>query len=94
MRAGRVEIALKVVPGASKSRVVGRLGDRLKVAVAAAPQRGAANDEVCRLLAGRLGVRPGSVRIERGGATPLKTASVPLANIEEARRALEEAPPP
>ena len=83
-------VALKVVPGASRTRVVGPLGDRLKIAVQASPERGAANDEVCRLLAARLGVRPTEVRIVAGATSSQKTASVPWANIEAVRRALTD----
>jgi uncharacterized protein len=93
-RDGVVLVALKVVPGASRSRIVGVLGDRLKVAVAAPPERGAANDEVCRVLAARLGLKPSEVRIVAGHTSPLKTASVPRANIEDVRRRLEDSPAP
>lgn len=92
-RDGRVLVPLKVVPGASRSKVVGPLGDRLKVAVAAPPERGAANDEVCRVLADALGVRPGDVRIVAGATTPLKTASVPGADVATVRAALERVRP-
>lgn len=93
-RDGAVLVALKVVPGASRSRVVGVLGDRLKVAVSAPPERGAANDEVCRVLAERLGLKPSEVRIVAGFTHPLKIASVPRANIEDVRRLLEDEPAP
>ena len=93
-RDGVVFVALKVVPGSSRSRIVGVLGDRLKVAVAAAPERGAANDEVCRLLAQRLGLKRADVRIVAGSTHPLKIASVPRANIEHVRRLLEDDPAP
>lgn len=93
-RDGGVLVALKVVPGASRSRVVGPLGDRLKVAVAAPPERGAANDEVCRVLAARLGRKAADVRIVAGHGSPLKIASVPRANIEDVRRLLEDDPAP
>jgi hypothetical protein len=65
-------IALKVVPGASRERVVGPLGDRLKVAVQKPPEKGAANKAVCALLAKALGVRPADVRLLRGEARPEK----------------------
>ncbi len=94
VRDGVVLVRLKVVPGASRSRVVGVLGDRLKVAVASPPERGAANDEVCRVLAKRLGLKPADVRIVAGLSNPLKTASVPRANIEDVRRLLEDDPAP
>lgn len=39
-----------VVPGASRSELKGLHGDSLKIRVAAPPQAGRANAEVCRLL--------------------------------------------
>jgi uncharacterized protein (TIGR00251 family) len=65
-------IALKVVPGASRERVVGPLGDRLKVAVQKPPEKGAANKAVCALVAKALGVRPADVQLLRGETRPEK----------------------
>lgn len=47
---------IKVVPGASRSEIVGPLGDRLKVRVAAPAEGGKANRAVIELLRKRLGV--------------------------------------
>jgi len=54
-----VAFAVKVVPGSSRSRVAGLLGNALKVNIAAPPEKGRANNELLRLLAGLLD-RPGS----------------------------------
>jgi uncharacterized protein (TIGR00251 family) len=43
-------LALKVVPGASRERIVGQYGDGLKVAVTKPPEDGAANAAVEDLL--------------------------------------------
>lgn len=45
-----VLVRVHVVPNASRTSIVGPLGDRLKVRVAAAPERGRANDAVCGVL--------------------------------------------
>jgi uncharacterized protein len=91
-RDGTVRVPLKVVPGASRSRIVGPLGDRLKVAVASAPERGAANDEVARLLAKHLGLRAADVAIVAGTKSPAKTAAVRSSDVDAVRRALEPRP--
>ena len=49
-------IAVKAVPGASRDRIVGVLGDALKIAVAAAPEKGKANQAIAATLAKALGV--------------------------------------
>ena len=65
-------LKLKVVPGASRSRIVGWLGDRLKVTVAAPPESGKANAAVIDLLASSLSLRPADLQITAGHTNPLK----------------------
>jgi uncharacterized protein (TIGR00251 family) len=72
--AGGYEIRLKVVPGASRSEVVGPLGDRLKVRVAAPAEAGKANRAVVELLEAWLGVR--GVTIVAGASSAEKTVRV------------------
>ena len=67
-----VDLSVKVVPGASRTRIVGALGNALKVAVAAAPEAGKANTQVVKLLAERFGLRQRDVRIVAGRSRPLK----------------------
>jgi len=81
-------IAVKVVPGASRSRVVGPHGDRLKVQVAAPPERGRANDAVCDLFAEALGVPRRAVSVVRGATSPSKTVRVDGIAPGEAERRL------
>ncbi len=59
-------LAVKVVPGARAERIGPVAGGRLRVAVTAAPEKGKANRELVKLLAGRLGVRKSDISIERG----------------------------
>jgi len=80
-------LAVKVVPGASREKVVGPLGERLKVTVRKPPERGAANRALCKLLADALGVRPGDVEVLRGEGRPEKDILVRgLAPDEVSRR--------
>jgi len=71
---GGIQIALKVVPGASRSEVAGPLGARLKLRVAAPPEGGKANDAVIRLLRAWLQVR--DVEIVAGHGSSEKTVRV------------------
>lgn len=67
---------VRVHPGAKRDRVVGRYGDGLKVAVAAPPEKGAANRAVESLLANALGVPKSAVRVVRGTASRQKAVAV------------------
>ncbi len=71
-----MRFAVKVVPGASRDRVVGPLGEALKVAVRKPPEAGAANAAVVALLADVLQVQRAHVRIVRGHANPRKEVFV------------------
>lgn len=69
-------IAVKVVPGARQDRVVGRLGDAVKVQVSAAPERGRANAAVCAVVADFFGVRVGQVSVVAGLTQARKRVNV------------------
>ena len=71
-----MRLHLKVIPKSSKDRVVGWVGDRLKVQVSAPPERGKANDAVVDVLASALGVPRSRVRIVAGETAPLKTVDI------------------
>ena len=71
-----MRLHLKVIPKASRDRVAGWVGDRLKVQVTAAPERGKANDAVVEVLAAALGLPRGRVRIVAGETSPLKTVEI------------------
>jgi uncharacterized protein (TIGR00251 family) len=80
-----VRLGIKVIPGASRDRVVGAYGDALKVAVSKPPEAGAANKAV-ELLSRALGITPGSIRIVRGHTSPRKDVLIvglPIAVVRE-----------
>lgn len=81
-----MRLRLKVVPKASRSRISGWLGDRLKVQVTAAPERGRANEEVLGLLAAALQVPVSSLGLASGSASPLKEVETGLSETELLRR--------
>lgn len=66
MSARAARLKVKVVPGASRTEIVGRLGEALKVRVAAPPEGGQANREVVALLAARVGLPLAAVSVVSG----------------------------
>ncbi len=78
-------LALKVVPGSRKAAVVGLLGERLKVKVAAPPEDGRANAAVCELLAETLGLGKRAVAVVSGMTNPEKTVRVEGMSAVEVR---------
>ncbi len=65
----RTRLRLRVAPGADRAKVVGRHGDGWKVRVAAAPERGRANEAVLQLLAETLAVPRGSISLVAGSSS-------------------------
>ena len=88
---GEVQFRLKVVPGASRSRIVGELDGALKITVSAPPEKGKANKAVVNILAKALGIKPAAIRIESGAASQFKCCRVRGMQIEQVRRCLEVA---
>jgi hypothetical protein len=84
-------LRLRVVPGARRSEIVGRLGGAWKLRVHAAPERGRANDEVVRLLARTLGVSRTAVSIVRGHGSADKLVAVDGLSLQEAEHRLDAA---
>jgi uncharacterized protein len=69
-------LIVKVIPGASRDRIVGKYGDAIKVQVAAAPERGRANDAVIALFAKTLAIKPSQIQIIAGHTNPRKTLQI------------------
>lgn len=64
---------MKVTPRSASSEVVGVLGDgTLKVRLVAAPEKGKANAELCRVLAKHYRVAPSAVTILSGHTSAVK----------------------
>ncbi len=88
---GVVLMGVKVVPGASRTKVVGVLDGRLKVTVAAPAEKGKANAALTALLARRLGLSRRDVSIETGHGSPLKTVRLANIDADTVREAFEPA---
>jgi uncharacterized protein (TIGR00251 family) len=69
-------ISVTVSPGASRSELVGRHGDGWRVRIAAPPERGRANEALCKLLAAALSVPRGSVRVVAGQSARVKVVEI------------------
>ncbi|HEV7904027.1 MAG TPA: DUF167 domain-containing protein [Pyrinomonadaceae bacterium] len=75
-KGGALTFAVRVVPRASRSEVVGEHDGALRVRVAAPPVEGVANEELVRTLARALGVPTRAVEITSGQASKSKLVRV------------------
>jgi len=69
-------LRLTVVPGAQRTQVVGLYGDRLKIRLAAPPEKGAANRELVDFLARALGLPKSSLKLTVGAQSRSKVVAV------------------
>ena len=69
-------LRLTVVPGAQRTQVVGLHGDRLKVRLAAPPEKGAANRELIAFLAQALDLPKSSFKLTLGAQSRIKVVAV------------------
>ncbi len=68
---------VKVIPGAGESVFLSKMGDgTIKIAIAAPPEKGQANQELINFLAVELGVRKYQVKIVSGLGQRLKLIKI------------------
>ena len=84
--AASTRLRLRVSPGAANTAVVGRPGAAWKVRVAAAPERGRANEAVLTLLAETLALPRASVTLVSGGGSRDKIVELAIEPEEIERR--------
>jgi len=75
----KLHIAVKALPGASKTEFAGFKEGRLRVRVAAAPEDGRANAELAAFVSKSLGCPKRDVILLNGEKSRFKTLVVPLA---------------
>jgi uncharacterized protein (TIGR00251 family) len=81
-----VVFTAKIVPGSSRTVVAGILGEMIKIRVAAAPEKGKANECLIAYLAQQLDVKKNAVEILSGHTNPVKqvrVAGVSAATLRE-----------
>jgi uncharacterized protein (TIGR00251 family) len=69
-------LKIQVSPGASANQIVGPYGDRLKIRIAAAPEKGAANKTLLDYLAARLGLAKHQLRLKSGSRDRTKVVEI------------------
>jgi uncharacterized protein (TIGR00251 family) len=74
--AGGWTFAIHVQPGARRSELAGRHGDRLKIRIAAPAVDGRANEALVEFLADRLGVPKARVTVVKGERARAKLIAV------------------
>ena len=84
-------LRLRVAPGAARPGVVGRHGSSWKVRVAAAPERGRANEAVLTLIADVLELPRASVSLVSGASSRDKIVELTGVGPEETDRMLASA---
>lgn len=85
---GGAILPVKVVPGSSRDKIVGVLGDSLKVATSAPPEKGKANLAVAAALAAALSVDKRSVELISGPSNPRKEFRISGLSADQIRQRL------
>ena len=84
-----VLLPVKVVPGASRTRLMGEWNGRAKIAVAAPPEKGKANKAIVEWLAKLLDVRKSNVSVVAGQTSAVKTIRIDGVTPGAVRTALQ-----
>ena len=81
-------LAVKAIPNAPRSEVIGWLGDALKIKVHAPPVEGRANEVLCEFLADTLGLPRRAVTVLRGDTSRQKVIRIAGLTLAEAKAKL------
>lgn len=87
---GSVRVRVRAQVRASRTEIVGEHDGALKIRIAAPPVDGAANEELVRHVAKRVGVAQSRVRILSGGTARSKVVEIDGVDAATVRRALLE----
>ena len=81
-------LAIKAIPNAPRTEVVGWLGEALKIKVHAPPVEGRANDALCEFLADTLNLPRRAVTVVRGDTSRQKLVRITGLTLAEAKSRL------
>jgi len=81
-------VSVKVTPNASADRVGPWKGDELQIRVRAPAVDGRANEALCEVLAGRMGLHSRDVRVARGSTSRHKLVEIQGLDLAAARSRL------
>lgn len=87
-----MKLQIKVIPSSSKDCIIGWLEDTLKIKVKAPADKGKANKAVIRVLEKTLSLPKGSVIIESGLTSCLKTININVDNDNDIKERLARLP--
>ena len=82
-------LSVKVVPGASRDEIVGRLGDALKIRIQAPPSGGQANERLCAFLSKTLNLPNRAITVASGASSPRKILHIEGLTLEEVNAKLK-----
>lgn len=84
----KARLDIRVSPGAATNVIGGWMGDKLKIRVTAAPEKGKANKAVIRLLSRELGIPASRIALSKGIASSNKTIEIEGLSSDELNRKL------
>lgn len=70
-------LAVKVFPGSNKASIAKKSDGSLEIRVTSHPEKGKANEEVIRAIAGFFNISPSSVRMVKGRGSRNKLFDIP-----------------
>jgi uncharacterized protein len=79
-------VAIKAIPNAPRSEIVGWLGDALKVKIHAPPVEGRANEALCTFLAATLALPRRAVTVVRGDTSRQKLVRIEGLTLHDLQR--------
>lgn len=83
-----IQISVKATPRASQNAMSGWEGENLKIRLKAVPEKGNANETLCKFLADYLDISPSQVTLISGHTGRLKRVLIQGVSIEKLRERL------